>query len=268
MLLGSENKSSVPLQKLLKERFASILIFRKLANIYADLREDIVENLGEFKAYTGEDTVVIEDKFKRPFNWRPYVKHIFSKNDPPNIRVDEADDAFWNRWIIVEFIGNFTKKIYKFEETLADEIPNVIPIAIACFLVVKRRGLQFSYASTIEEVKNIWLSRINTIYGFINWVKKNKLLRPATGMPTFTDVIYNIYTRWCEANDKMPETQANFTKELKRMGFAVVRDRSGRSKVKNYILDADAAEKLVNAVLGEESTENTQGQSLFRETLM
>jgi phage/plasmid-associated DNA primase len=118
--------------------------------------------------------------------------------------------------------------------------------------MVKQRDLKFSYSSTAEEVKNIWLSRVNTIYGFLQWAKNNSLLKPAQGMSTYIEAIYYIYTRWCEANDKQPEPQAAFTKELKRLGYIVVRERSGKSKLKNHIFDIETAEKNIKTILGEE----------------
>jgi Predicted ATPase len=107
LVLGRENYSSIPLQALIDidNRFVASHIYRKLANFYADLPERAVSEVGQFKVLTGEDTITIDRKFRDPFTWLPYTKHIFSANRPP--RVLKPDMAFWKRWLVVEFIGAF-----------------------------------------------------------------------------------------------------------------------------------------------------------------
>jgi putative DNA primase/helicase len=105
LVLGGENYSTVPLHDLvdLDKRFSASQIYRKLANFYADLPEKALSEVGQFKVITGEDAITIERKFKEPFSWLPYTKHVFSANKPP--RVENPDTAFWKRWLLVEFSG-------------------------------------------------------------------------------------------------------------------------------------------------------------------
>ena len=54
VLLGAENVSNIPLQNL-TDRFQPAEIFGKLANIYADLPDKKIDDVGMFKAATGAD---------------------------------------------------------------------------------------------------------------------------------------------------------------------------------------------------------------------
>ena len=48
-MLGKQNVSSVPLQKLINDRFAAAELYGKLGNFCADISEQELRYLGEFK---------------------------------------------------------------------------------------------------------------------------------------------------------------------------------------------------------------------------
>lgn len=100
-LLGAENCSNVPLQSL-SERFQPAQLFGKLANIYADLPTKKIEDVGMFKAVTGEDYITGERKNKDPFNFKPFARFLQSCNDLARNYGDKSD-AFYRRLIIMRF---------------------------------------------------------------------------------------------------------------------------------------------------------------------
>jgi len=244
--LGSENTSAVSLHDLVdpNKRFAASQIYRKLANFYADLPKEAITDVGKFKVLTGEDPITIEFKFKQPFTWLPYAKHIFSANEPPP--VSNADDAFWNRWIVIEFIGAFPQKIRDFEESLVDEIPKALAIAIAAFKAVLDRR-SFSFENTPEDAKLKWMSRSNSVFAFIQWLRSNKALIEDSAGRVRVSELYRYYTMWCQVNGRNALRQNLFTIELKREGFEI-RMPERKSTIIGYRLDTDALNKL----LGEE----------------
>jgi phage/plasmid-associated DNA primase len=234
LVLGRENYSTIPLHALvdLEKRFTASQIYRKLANFYADLPERALSEVGQFKVITGEDAVTIERKYKEPFTWLPYTKHVFSANIPP--RVVNPDTAFWKRWLLVEFIGGFKEPIREFEKTLVVEIPRAVAIGIAAFYrVLNRRS--FSFENTAEDARHKWMSRSDTVYAFMEWLKSSGAIVEYPGGSIPVEDLYPHYTRYCDYIDMDPEEQRRFTERLKKLGYVVVRPKN-IAKLKGYIL--------------------------------
>jgi len=244
LVLGSENYSSVPLQALTnpEQRFQAALIYRKLSNFYADLPKKAVEDVGAFKVITGEDTITIERKYRDPFTWRPYTKHIFSANVPPP--VSQADDAWWRRWLVIEFYGDFKERIPEFEKTLKNEIPKAIAIGIAAFhkVLLRRR---FSYEDTLEDAKFKWLSRVDSVFAFMEWAKNRGVLKPNQNTRIPIEKLHNIYVKYCNYYDRNPVEQRVFTSRLKRLGYTIKKPKN-ISNLAGFELDESLANKLLS----------------------
>jgi P4 family phage/plasmid primase-like protien len=243
-ILERDNYTSVTLQALTnpEQRFQAALIYRKLANFYADLPKKAVEDVGAFKVITGEDTITIERKYRDPFTWRPYIKHIFSANVPPP--VSQADDAWWRRWLVIEFYGDFKERIPEFEKTLKNEIPKAVAIGIAAFhkVLLRRR---FSYEDTLEDAKFKWLSRVDSVFAFMEWAKNTGVLKPNQSMRIPIDKLYNIYTRYCDYQDRDPVEQRVFTPRLKRLGYTIKKPKN-ISNLAGFELDESLADRLLS----------------------
>jgi phage/plasmid-associated DNA primase len=258
---GPENYSVVAAQEFTRrnqDKGKVSTIYRKLANFYPDLPEEAFDNVGEFKVITGEDAIPIRMLYRQAFVWRnPYVKHIYSANRPPVVR--DADDAFWNRWLVVEFVGSFRERIRGFEKTLYDEIPKSIAIGIAAFYKVLKRG-SFSYENTPEDAKIKWLSRSDSVFSFMMWARSSgALVEDLTGrIPV--ESLYPYYTRYCGVRGLNPVRQEDFTKWLKSHGYNV-RKPGNISTIYGYRLRADVLEQLLR---GEE--EESSGLESYYES--
>jgi phage/plasmid-associated DNA primase len=261
-ILGPENCSTVAVQEFTRrnqDKGKTSMIFRKLANFYPDLPEEAFENIGEFKVVTGEDAIPIRMLYKQAFVWRnPYVKHIYSANKPPVVR--SADDAFWNRWLVVEFIGGFKEKIREFEKTLYDEIPKAIAIGIAAFYKVLKRG-HFSYENTPEDAKIKWLSRSDSVFSFMVWAKSSGALVEDSMGRISVETLYPYYVRYCEVRGLNPVRQEDFTKWLKSHGYEVKKPQH-KSTIYGYRLRADVLEQL----LRREEEEESMGLESYKES--
>jgi phage/plasmid-associated DNA primase len=254
-ILGRENYSVVAAQEFTRknqDKGKVSMIYRKLANFYPDLPEEALENIGEFKVVTGEDAIPIRMLYKQAFLWeKPYVKHIYSANKPPVVR--NADDAFWDRWLVLEFIGNFKEKVKNFEKTLHDEIPKAIAIGIAACHKVLKRGA-FSLENTPEDAKIEWLSRSDSIFSFILWVKSaGALVEDPTGK-TLIEKLYPYYARYCGVRGLNAVRQEDFTRWLKSHGFEV-KSPQHKSTIYGYKLNAEILEQLLREEEGEETPE-------------
>lgn len=104
-MLGNEHVCAIQLQDLAENRFAAGNLYGKNANIFADLESHALKSTGLFKALTGGDYITCDQKFKKSFPFINSAKLIFSCNQLPETK-DETD-AFFRRWIIVEFTRQF-----------------------------------------------------------------------------------------------------------------------------------------------------------------
>jgi putative DNA primase/helicase len=75
--LGIENVSHVSLPKLVGDRFAAIDLVGKAANIFGDLPAKDLSETDVFKNATGQDTIRVEDKFTKSFDYRNTAKIIW-----------------------------------------------------------------------------------------------------------------------------------------------------------------------------------------------
>ena len=163
-ILGDHNVSSVSLRDLdpRTNRFAVANLVNKLANISSEpLDSSRSFDPSLFKQLTGEDLVLVERKYKDPFETVIYAKMIFSANVLP--RVQEDTYAFWRRWLVVMFPNRFKPDPTFFERTFTeDEIEGIIISALYAFrLVLLRRG--FTEQGALDP-REEWLSRSNPIY--------------------------------------------------------------------------------------------------------
>ena len=240
-LIGKENYTTISLQELTNPeyRFRAARIYRKLANFYPDLPEIAVRNVGNFKVVTGEDYIPIEMKHKDPFEWLPYTKHIFSANEPPP--VFNADRAFWRRWIVIEFIGDFKERIKDFENTLLDEAPYSLLVSIIAFGKVIKRGWKFSFEDTPEDAKKKWMMRSDSVYAFFTTMIENGVLIEDSNGRIRTSELYNMYAKWCNENDMNPIDHRVFPNHIRKiLGYRIKRESSG-----TYVLGLRKGEQRV-----------------------
>jgi putative DNA primase/helicase len=167
IFLSPENVSSVSLQDLERNRFASSNLYRKLANIYADLPGVALQNPGLFKMLTGGDMIPGEKKFKNTFFFVNYAKLIFSANQVPFI-ADEST-AFFRRWIIVNFPNKFendkANPLILQELTTEDELSGFLNLAIEGLRRILQKG--FSYSKSTEEIREAYIRASNPIGSFV-----------------------------------------------------------------------------------------------------
>jgi putative DNA primase/helicase len=209
--LGSNNCASVPLQTLEYDKFAKASLYKKMANIFADLKSQSMSDTGTFKTLTGGDTITAENKFKNPFQFMNYAKLLFSANAPPSSNDDSL--AFWRRWIILRFERTFTAgkdADPNIIEKLLPEIPGLLNKAI----VALRRVLSthtFSYNASIEEVTQTYKRASNSVNAFIAeccYFDYNAEIPRSE--------LYEYYIQFCKLNELRIKANMEFGKLLKK----------------------------------------------------
>lgn len=143
--LGAEHIASLSLQQIETSRWATHYLNGKLANICADLPPSHLEQSSTFKAITGGDQIPAEEKHGKMYSYRPFVRLVFSANQPPQSK--DASRAFFRRWIVIPFDNTFTpaQRIPEAEldAQLADpkQLSGALNKALGALPAVERRGI-------------------------------------------------------------------------------------------------------------------------------
>ena len=152
MFLGNQNFCAVPLQELTTKEFQLARLYGKLANIYADLPDIEVKDCKKMNAITGGDTISASRKFKDHFDFVNQAKLTFSANSLPP--VPGADEAFWNRVILLQMARRIPKKmqIDGYAKTLEDELPGLMNMVLEARQRLLYRGY-FKVPNALEAAK-------------------------------------------------------------------------------------------------------------------
>lgn len=107
-LLGAENTESIELQTLANEKDAVADFYGAVANIDDDLSSrSLGKGLGMFKKLVAGDPVRARRLYEDGFQFEPTGKHLYAANEVPEVEVPEGDEAFWRRWVLVEFPNHY-----------------------------------------------------------------------------------------------------------------------------------------------------------------
>ncbi len=209
-LLGHENVANQSLQALANQRFAKAELYEKFANIYNDLDAASVQNPGVFKTLTAGDSIMVERKNKDPFRFQPTQKLLFAANQVPS--VDHDDDAFYRRWLIVEFPETIPSpdRNPNLEDELQEELPGILNWTLDGYARLMKQG-QFTGDQTIESTRSFWHSYGTSIEQFLE--EKVDIILEAE---TPEEDVYDAYCEFCDTQGLPARPKQTVTKELKR----------------------------------------------------
>jgi putative DNA primase/helicase len=120
-LLGKRNRSALGLKKL-GDRFSTIMLFGKLANIGDDISDAFISDTEEFKKMVTGETIDAEQKGQPKFDFEPYAKLIFSANSIPRLGKGKDIRAILRRMVIVPFNANFDDANPNFKPFIGDNL--------------------------------------------------------------------------------------------------------------------------------------------------
>jgi P4 family phage/plasmid primase-like protien len=180
-IIGEENIANEELQDLSHSTFSKAELFGKQVNICADLPSTLIEDNGTFKKITGNDTISAQKKFGNPFNFKNQAKLVFCANEVPEVK--NVVDAFFRRWIIIDFPFKFrddlqeeeyNEMVKKANKHLLEELTS--PEELEGFVAESINGLHklldeqvFDHNPTIEEIKEKYLLKSNSARVFVEF---------------------------------------------------------------------------------------------------
>ena len=215
-LLGEDNITAHPLQGLAKSEHNVADLYGTVANICADLSSRGIGDGGMFKTLVGGDTVTGRRLYQEPFSFEATAKQLYSANQVPDVEID--DEAFFRRWLLVEFPTQFTDpdkpgpdKDPGLTDELLEELPGVLNWALDGLDRLREQG-HFTGEGDPLDKRDRWMSWGDSISKFID-----ECVDTDADGKWRTGEVHARYAAWCRQElGEEPEAQQTLTKELKK----------------------------------------------------
>lgn len=211
-ILGKENVSAITLQTLEANRFAGAQLYKKLANIAADLPSLSLKSTGLFKALTGGDAICGEKKFKDAFFFYNIAKLLFSANQVPF--TEDESEAYYRRWIVIifpnKFEGENANKFILKEITTEEELSGFFNEMLNRYDNIFSKG-DFSYTKTTTETKKIYIEKSDSVGAFVT----EKVVQKSEESIS-KEKLYNAYFNYCKTKNLPPMDKGVFSKHLRK----------------------------------------------------
>lgn len=231
--LGNDNIANPSLQALLERHYNDHNLFKKLANINADIPDRSLKNTSKFKKLTGEDMIFAEKKHSNDaLQFKNYAKLIYSANDLPETH--EFNDAFFRRWIIIDFPYKFTSDP---EDGCKTKDPDILKGLFTdeemsglfnwALQGLKRifRNNGFSTSDSTKNVKKEWLLRTDSLRSFCEYHCEED---PDYFVPK--DEFMKVYKYYCKVFDIRYKSKNKVGRELPK----VLAVDSRRKRISSY----------------------------------
>jgi len=231
-LLGEDNITSTELQTLANERDAVADFYCALANVDDDLSSrKLGKGVGMFKKLIAGDKVRGRRLYEDAFEFGATGKHLYAANEVPDVSndVDDEDEAFWRRWLLVEFPNHYPREErdpeLRDEWTTDDALSAVLNWAIDGRRRLLGQGyFTGEYASAFEK-RDRWRAWGDSIEEFIS----EHVEHDEDADNVSTSYAYARYKAWCRENSKDMVGQRKFTTKLRDSDVDVGYTRSVRA---------------------------------------
>jgi len=215
--IGEENCANKSLQRLAEGKWQVATLYNKYANISDELSEKAISDVNVFKELTGDSLIDGEIKFGNSFKFRNFAKLTFAANKIPYISVDDSDEAYFDRWIILEFDNRFDdgsshtkKEIWREIVNDEDEKSGILNWSLVGLKRLLRNG-KFSYKKDWKQIRDI-MKKENPVYAFVRDCCREKI-----GEKISKAELFERYGEYCLINNKSPLYEIwKFGKELKK----------------------------------------------------
>lgn len=210
-LLGEENTSAVDLGEL-GDRFKTVGLFGKLANIGDDIGDEFIVNPAIFKKLCSGDRVNVEYKGQDPFDFNSYAKLLFSANNMP--RIKDRTGAVIDRLIMIPFNAKFTPNDPDFDPYIKYKLRQSEAVEYLILLGIKglKRVLANQKFTTGEAVKkelDAYNEDNNPILLFFKELNDFDIVNQPT------KDVYLRYGVFCSDNGFTPMSNIEFSKQVK-----------------------------------------------------
>lgn len=234
-MLGKRNISSLDLKKL-SDRFSTVMLFGKMANIGDDISDEFVVDSSMFKKIVTGETIDAEQKGQPKFEFEPYVKLFFSANNIPRMGKGRDSAAILRRLVIIPFEAKFSPEDDDYVPFIGDKLKSQEAMEYLIQLGVKglKRVLetrQFTSSEKIQKELDEYEESNNPVLGFIRECEGEEF--QIENNPTSN--VYKRYNEYCIANNLNPMSNIEFSKQInKLLNYQVVNKKINGKKYRIF----------------------------------
>lgn len=211
-ILGSQNIGNEPLDRLNNDRFSSVNLFSKIANIAGDIDATYQESTANFKRLTGEDTLAAERKFGDRFVFENWAVPLFSANKIPGS--NDVSEGYLRRWVVLHFHKRILNPTLGMSNLLRTETEGIAYKAVDALRTLMMRGefdpqgkameAKAEFAETIDQVRQ-WIASHDTVSAPGEHVPLRKL--------------YDGYIAWATTTNRGKINENEFAHRLEAVGI-------------------------------------------------
>lgn len=231
-LLGESNISQLDIGEL-DDRFSTVMMSGKLANIGDDISSEFLEGktLAVFKKAVTGNGIKGEQKNQDAFFFKPYTKLLFSANEIPRMK-SRGFEAIKRRILIVPFKATFTRDDPDFDNDIEDKLKSQKSMEYLIQLGMKglNRALTnkgFTESKKVQEEVEEFEKENNPILGWLDALDDDTYLCKEE-----VSTLYLNYSVYCEQNGFKPLSSNIFSKQLqKEKGLESYRRTINKKKV-------------------------------------
>lgn len=232
-ILGRKNYSVLDFKNL-DDKFSTIMLFGKLANLGDDISDEFNSDVSVFKKIVTGNEIDAQQKGQPKFEFKPFCKLIFSANTIPRIR--DHTGAAQRRLLIIPFDAHFSKNDPNYDNTIIWKLKE--QDAMEYFIRIGVEGLKrvvnnkcYSDSVKVDEQLEEYRIENNPVLSFVNDVGIESIENEPTTM------VYLRYSTYCAESGFKPLARNIFPKQMKRLtpldiGFG--KDRN-RKTIKIYV---------------------------------
>ena len=211
-MLGKDNYSAIDLGDL-KDRFSTIMLYGKLANIGDDISNEYISDTSILKKMITGEVIKAEQKGVPAINFMPYAMHIYSANDIP--RMKDKTGAVLRRLLLIPLNGTFTKDSPEYDPFIKYKLSQTecMEYFIQCALdglaaVLDNKA--FTVPAKVQQEKEFYSKENNPVLAFIENTDREKIINQPT------DDVFTLYQIFCSDNEFKPGKKITFSKEINK----------------------------------------------------
>ena len=227
LMLGKDNVSHVSLREIQDNRFAKSQLYKKLANISGELEYAELKNTSILKQLSGEDTILVDRKYREPFTYRNYAKLIFLTNEINKSR--DTTEAFYRRLYLIEFPKKFKQNpqlLHKIETLPEEEWEGLLVLALDNLRKLLSNGLHFTIDPEEEEMEKTYNKLASPLTQFI---EENCIVTYNRNDYIFKYEFIQRFRDWVAEKGRTAYTDSRLKQEMVELGVD-----EGRRGEKNY----------------------------------
>ena len=212
-------------------------------NAVNEMNTEDLADVGRFKAIVSGDLIEAEPKYKKPYSFAPLAGHFFTVNPGQLPTVPDADEPFWQRWVVVPFTNVFRGTSNEDKSIADDIIANEIHVVIAWALSCAARAIELGRLTKCEEGEEVlkeWREGVNPVANFLA-ERTAPWEGDARNAPTLGE-FFAEYQKWCMEAGHKSSSRTVLGRRLRSLGLV---ERSNGTRVllrllKPYEYDAES----------------------------